>query len=84
VQAELRVAEGLAQHDLQLLLRRARQRLLDEPLQCARGEQLGGDQREQESVPDRRASGHEHPDHDAVQLRVFGAHDVRQLEQDLA
>ena len=60
------------------------QRLLDQPLHRARGEQLGGDQREQEAVPDGRASGHEHPDHDAVQLRVLGAHDPQQLIQDLA
>src|SRR3954454_9158411 len=46
MQPELRIAERLAQHRLELLLRGVVQRLLDQSLHRPRGEQLGGDQRE--------------------------------------
>ena len=84
LQLELRIAERPAQHHLELLIGGVVQRLHDQSLHRARGEQLGGDQREQEAVPDARASGDEHPDDDAVQLRVFGREDPQQLIHDLA
>jgi hypothetical protein len=83
-QSKLRMAERPAQHLLQLLARRVRERLLDQTLQRARGEQLGRDQREEEAVPDSSAGRHEEPDDECVEIGVLRAEDVEQLKGHLA
>ena len=56
-----RIAERLAQHRLELARRRAPQRFGHHPAQHPPGEQLGGDQREEEAVPDRRPRPDDRP-----------------------
>ena len=78
LQPQPRVAERLAQHRLELAASTGgRSDCLTSRRSARPANSCGGDQREQEAVPDRGAGGHEHPDDDAVELAVLGVRGCR-------
>jgi hypothetical protein len=76
---QTRVAERCAQPGLELRKGGAAQRLAHDAAQHAAGEELRGDEREQEAVPEERAGDDKRPAHERAEVLVRGARDHRHL-----